>query len=128
MRTGELNSEFLPIAKSAQLVFEQANIQAPRFGCAGGHVWPVVRVESRSSDRHVVGARQQTCQRALTLLGTGGLVNHFCVLVGSLNLSIFDSLASESTEVPVIVPPLCAHAPVEHSSAIPHKGSIRFMM
>jgi hypothetical protein len=32
MRTGELNSEFAPVAKSAQLVFEQVNIQAQRFG------------------------------------------------------------------------------------------------
>ena len=93
MRTGELNSEFPPVAKSAQLVFEQVNIQAQRFGCADGHVLLVVRVESGSIDRDVVRAWRQRRQRVMAFLGTGGLVNRFCAPVGGLNLSIGDCLA-----------------------------------
>ncbi len=93
MRTGELNSEFPPVAKSAQLVFEQVNIQAQRFCCADGHVLLVVRIESWCIDRDVVRAWGQRRQRVMTLLGTAGLVNRFCASVGGLNLSIDDCLA-----------------------------------
>ena len=90
MRTGELNSKFAPVAKSAQLVFEQMNIQAQRFCRANGNVWLVVRIESRGVDRDIVGARRQGGQRVTTLLGGGGFVNRFCVSVRGLNLRIRD--------------------------------------
>ena len=92
MRGCELSSEFPSVAQSAQLVFKQVNIQAQRFGRADRHVLPVVRVESRSGDRDVVGACGQRCQRVATLRGTGGFVNHFCAPVGGLNLSVCDCL------------------------------------